>query len=136
MPNNQFLDTNILARFLLGDVVEQSLKIRALFQLAKNDGFKLVVLPEVLIELNYVLQKLYNHSKENITIFLKSILSFDFIICENYEITEQAIEIYRNHNISLEDSYFIQYCLTKNLKFYSFDQKANRVFNKLLKYQD
>jgi predicted nucleic acid-binding protein len=50
---------------------------------------------------------------------------------EKIEILIEALNIYLEHNISLPDSFLIATCNLENLDFYSFDQKANKVYKKL-----
>lgn len=128
-----FLDTNILARFLMGDSMEQSEDVLKLFKRAKNCEIKLFVLPEVFIELNYVLKTQYKIDKQNIVTSYQKILQFSFVECPGGDIFSVALDIFGQNNISLEDSYFINFCLTSGLKFYSFDQKATRIFESLKK---
>jgi predicted nucleic-acid-binding protein len=123
-----FLDTNILTRFLLGDVAEQSQAVAKLFLKAKRLEVKLITLPEVLIELNYALKTHYGLEKEVIMDQIESILDFTFIECIGKATFKKTIKRYKNNNISLEDAYYISFCLENNLEFYSFDKKALKIF--------
>lgn len=127
-----FLDTNILARFLLGDIIEQSQTVLDIFKKAKNSEYKLFIIPEVLIELNYVLKSIYKLQKEDITFEFRKILNFSFIDCLSEETISNALDLFQNNNISFEDAYFISHCLLNELEFFSFDEKANKVYKKLL----
>ena len=127
-----FLDTNIIARLLLGDNVEQGEEVLRLFRSAKKGEQKLHINPEVLIELHYVLAKIYKIDKEQIIKQFTKLLGYSFVKCENHSIFEDALDTFlTDNNISLEDAYFINYCLTKNLQFYSFDEKALKIYKTL-----
>ncbi|MEI6728567.1 MAG: PIN domain-containing protein [bacterium] len=123
-----FLDTNILARLLLGDNMEQGKKTTELLKSAKLGEVELHLSPEVFIELNYVLSKIYGIEKIQIIKEFKNILSYSFIHCQNSDILVNALILFENENISLEDAYYISFCLENNLEFYSFDKKALKIF--------
>lgn len=68
------VDTNVILRFLLGDVQEQSIKAKNIFESAK-DGFLEVIIPEpVFQEVVFVLTKVYKMPKAEVitalTLFL------------------------------------------------------------------
>jgi predicted nucleic acid-binding protein len=128
-----FLDTNILARFLLGDVLEQNLEVLEIFKKAKLKQIQLYIIPEVFLELFYVLHKQYELSKIDIIMEYRKVLNLSFLKCENQPTLLQALDILEIENISLEDAYFISYCLTYHFDFFSFDTKANKIFKELTK---
>ena len=127
-----FLDTNILTRFLLGDVTEQSLVVSKLFLEAKRKKIKLVAVPEVFIELNYALKTHYGLEKDQIIDSIKNVLDFTFIECTNKKTLTKALSIFQEKNISLEDAYYISFSIDNDLDFYSFDKKALKVFKEIL----
>ena len=126
-----FLDTNLIVRYLLGDIESQKNLVVDLIDQASTKKNNLIILPEVLIELNYVLRHHYNLSKELIGLSMGTILKISVIQVWGVEDFEQALNIYQKHNISLEDAYFISCCLQNKLKFISFDKKALGVWEKL-----
>lgn len=126
-----FLDTNILARFLLGDVFEQHSEVLKIFEKAKAKEIALSTLPEVFIELFYVLKTQYDLYKLEIVSQFEKVANFSFLEFENKPIFLEALQTFKNNNISLEDAYFINFCLIKGLEFYSFDQKALKTYQNL-----
>ena len=130
MPN-KFLDTNQLARFILNDVSEQAQIVKNLMELSLKSDFRLVIIPEVIIELNYVLLRIYQMDKILFVTSVKKILNLSSVICDDKSI-KIGIELYQSKNLSLEDCYYIAYCLTNQLEFTSFDRKATNLYQSLL----
>lgn len=124
-----FVDTNILARYLLGDVLEHFTKVNMIFEQAAESKLKLYFVPEVIIELNYVLNKIYEKQKDEVVTALKDLLNLQILQSDQKDALLAALDIYSNNSISFEDSYYIAYSLLNNLEFFSFDSKANKVFN-------
>ena len=74
-----FLDTNIILRFLLKDHLTQSPQARIHLQQAKTGEIKLILIPEIVVELEYVLRKVYKHDKKQLIQDLNSVISFNAI---------------------------------------------------------
>jgi predicted nucleic acid-binding protein len=132
MQTRLFLDTNILVRYLIGDVEDHKKYVVHLFDTALKENKILIILPEVLVELNYVLSHHYEIDKKLIISSLGSILKISVIQIHGIKDFDQVLSIYQNHNLSLEDSLFISYCIQNKLDFVSFDKKALRVFRNLV----
>jgi predicted nucleic acid-binding protein len=125
------LDTNVLARYLIGDVQQQQHEAAALFAKAQDQKVSLHIEPATIIELNYVLTKLYYYPKPAVVSILNDLLSLGILLCDKLETILSAINIHKDNSVGLEDSYYIQLCLEKDLDFYSFDKKALALFKKL-----
>jgi predicted nucleic-acid-binding protein len=130
---SDFLDTNILLRFMLGDVEEHTSFIKILFTKTAENKEILFITPEVLIELKYVLQAHYELSKKEILEAIQGFIDLGFIeVLTDYHLNfDEVLRTYSDENLSLEDCLFIQICLQNDLNIISFDKKLNNVFNKL-----
>jgi len=127
-----FLDTNILLRFLLDDVKEHSVFTQELFHNANENKFKLFIVPEVLVEVRYVLSSFYNFEKKEIVTAINQIIDLSFIeILTNYKLDfGKAIDFHVNKKLSLEDCLYLQICLENNLKLLTFDLKLKKEWEK------
>jgi predicted nucleic-acid-binding protein len=128
---DKFLDTNCLARLILKDNLEQHNSIVELITQASRDGFYLHINVQVIIELIYVLSKIYSVKKSDIVDSIENILNSTTIQCNDFETVYLAISIWKQKNLSIEDCYYISYCLDKKLEFFSFDHQAKKIFESI-----
>jgi|LakMenEpi03Aug12_release.lakeMendotaPanAssembly.Ray.scaffolds.fasta_scaffold372483_2 predicted nucleic acid-binding protein len=130
-----FLDTNILARFIVGDVENQQSIVQKIFNDGNENKLKYYIVPEVLVELNYVLTSHYGFENGEIMETVSNILNLSFIeILTNYKLDfEKVIDFHLNKNLSLEDCLYLQICLENNLKLLTFDLKLKREWEKIVK---
>ena len=70
-----FLDTNILLRFFIQDNQTQFNKAKSYFSQARQRKIKLVLIPQIIIEFEYVLRKVYEQPKSFIYVQLKKIVN-------------------------------------------------------------
>jgi len=75
-------DTNIFLRFLLKDIPAQYLKATELFEDARAKKLRLILVPEVLFELTYVLEKYYKNPREEVARLLRSLVKTPYISLE------------------------------------------------------
>jgi predicted nucleic acid-binding protein len=108
-----FLDTNIIARFIVGDVENQQPIVQKIFNDANEKQLTYYIIPEVLVELNYVLSSHYELSKSEITETISDLLDLSFMeILTNYSLDfAQVTTLHRDTNLSLEDCLYLQICL-------------------------
>ena len=129
----KFLDTNILVRYLLQDVPEQSEFIKNLFSQALSANEELLVLPQVLVELNYVLLNYYQIEKEIVAKLIYEIMAIGFIrISKNSVDFQKALIFYQKYSLSIEDCFYLQCCLENQYTLVSFDKKLVSVYKKCL----
>lgn len=129
----QFLDTNILARFLVGDVPKQQTKVVEIFEKGISLQCKYIVLPEVIMELNYVLSVHYGFDKQTIINNLNEVLDIGFItIPEKNSIDfTKVLDFYEQYNISMEDCLYLQYCIENKIDLVTLDQKLFKIWKKV-----
>ncbi|MEM1312173.1 MAG: PIN domain-containing protein [Patescibacteria group bacterium] len=126
-----FLDTNILARFLVGDVESQQVEVRKIFAKGIDLEYEYILLLEVLIELNYVLTSHYELSKQDFIEAYNMLINLPFItLVTNFD-SSSCIKFYSKLNISLEDSIYLDYCLKNKLELITFDKKLHNAWKKL-----
>lgn len=71
----EVLDTNVLLRFLVGDVTSQQQQAIDWFKEAEKRKRSIIILPIVIAEVCYVLQKFYNKPRREIADVLEIFLS-------------------------------------------------------------
>lgn len=118
------LDTNIILRFILGDVPEQCLKIQDLL-MRQNVMYDVADL--VITEAVYVMQSTYGLSREKIVDGLQKLLWFPEINY-NRNLFDQVFPMYLEHpKLSFNDCCLVVYAnLNEAEPLWTFDQKLVR----------
>lgn len=112
------LDTNVVLRFLLDDVPEQTEKA------AKIIGKDKVYLTDVIIvEVVYVLEKVIGLSRQNITKLVTGFLGFANVVHNPYFLLN-TINLYEHHSsLSIVDCYAAAEAEAYNNKLVTFDKR-------------
>jgi len=96
-------DTNIFLRFFLKDNIAQAEKSKRYIAQAQSGKIKIIILPEVLFEIEYVLRKVYGLDRSAIVYYMYHIAGNDV-----YEVHEQklwitALSLYKKRSVDLND---------------------------------
>jgi predicted nucleic-acid-binding protein len=126
-----FLDTNQLLRLIIQDNLQQYQEVKTLLDKKLEQKINLVFDLQVFFEMQWVLLKSYNLTRNQFIFAIESILEMNTFEISNQNIFQKALKIYKETNLDLEDCYYIQICLEKNYIFASFDQKALKVYQSL-----
>lgn len=120
--NRTLIDTNVLLRYLLDDVEDQSLIAEHLID---GDAW---TTPEVLAEVSYVLESAYHSSREDVHAAL--------CIIENHvelmpqQVSSQAIKVYGDSNLDFVDCMVVAYDQLNISNTLSFDKEINKYLSK------
>jgi predicted nucleic acid-binding protein len=132
MPQEILIDTNVLLRIILKDDPKQLAQITDLLEQAEAGKVNLYCKTISIFEIIFVLSgKIYELEKVEVVEIMQTLLNISVISFEKIEILNESLNIYLENNISFPDSFLIATCTLENLDFYSFDQKANKVYKKL-----
>lgn len=126
-----FVDSNYFLRFLLNDHLKQHQIAKKFFMEAAQGRVQAFTSSIVLFEVYWVLSSFYEKKKADLAPILGKVLDMDFISLTEREILKEAIGIYLNSNLGLEDAYYLAYskkCMAKDFK--TFDKKLYRLFLK------
>lgn len=120
------VDTNIILRYLLND--NQELSSKAIEIIDNNDIF---IPTEVIVEVSYVLNKVYNVERKVISKIINQLIIMENINFENVETIKIAFELYSNRTLDIVDC--LLYAYNKNEKYdvKSFDEKLNKLLVKI-----
>lgn len=119
------VDANIILRYLLDDHPE--LSPRAV-EIIENEE---VLAPlEVLCEVVYVLQKVYQIPREKIQIQLASLIDEPVIAVEKTDVVKMALEMYVNTKIDIVDAFLYAYHAVEDSTIFTFDGKLNKLLQK------
>ena len=109
------IDTNVILRFLLNDVPEQSEQAKTVIE---QGAFTTI---EVIAEVVYVLRKVYQSSREQIYASIMQVA--DEVVIPEYNVLVCAMEYFRVRNLDFVDCVLAARVLLKNETVFSFDKK-------------
>jgi predicted nucleic-acid-binding protein len=125
--NRAFVDTSVLLRFLVQD---DDLKARAVEELllsAPSKGITLHILPVTMLEIAWVLDKVYKLDKKAIRELAESIINTPQLKVEMGEVFLSALKAYEEKNIKFADAVMAFWGLEKGIATtYTYDEKDFR----------
>ncbi len=118
------IDTNVLLRFMLGDVENQE---RLADKLIVNPHHVVGIADATFIELEYALRKHYSFSTSAIADVIEDIMSIRNVNC-NRPLLAEVLSVYRHQKgVSFVDICLDTYAhLTEHSPLYTFDKKLAR----------
>lgn len=124
-----FVDTNYFLRFLLKDNTKQHNQAKELFNSGVQGKCKLFSSTIVYFEIYWVLHSFYGKNKKELCAILENILRLEFIDFEEREILFEAVDLFKDSNLSLEDCYNYSYSKHKKATdIKTFDQILHKKF--------
>lgn len=116
------VDTNIILRYLLQD--SEDLSQKAIEIIDNNEIF---IPTEVIVEVSYVLKKVYNVEKEKIYETIKLLLNMEDVKFQNRETIELAFKIYSEKNFDIVDCMLFAYNRNEKYDIRTFDKKLEKL---------
>lgn len=115
-------DSNIILRYLLND--HETLSEEATVIIENNE----ILLPnEVIAEIVYVLEKVYQVKSEEISDVLLELFKYTNIVVNDIEILEEAFLLFGKRRLDFVDTLLYAYNKVKGYEIYTFDKKLNRL---------
>ena len=96
------IDTNVLARYLVQDDQEQAEQASAFLE-SLNTHKKGYISVIVLIELIWLLRRVYNQSRSQVAMILDELLAIDTLVFEHQALVLQALAIYHTMSSDFSD---------------------------------
>lgn len=122
------LDTNIVARYVLGDIPDHSARASELFRSASSGAVDLFIPATVFVELAHLLHRRLSIPRDRVADTLLDVLRIRGINGENTAAVASALDFWRSTGgLSFPDCYHL--ALTKELgmtEIYTFDRKMDR----------
>jgi uncharacterized protein len=128
MRSEQFLDTNIFLRHLLGDDPAQSPRATAYFQ-AIDQGLRRARISDIVVfEVVFTLERGYRRSKTEIQSAVLPLLELPGILLPRKRKFREVFRLYIDKNISFADAYHAVMMRKLNLsEIVSFDRDFDRI---------
>lgn len=126
------VDTNILLRILVKDDADQMEKALAVIKNVHRLGYKLHVLPVAILEVVWVLEKVYRLSSSRIREIVEGIIFTPGLKVEKAQVFLEALRDYEEKNIKFADALMAYWALSENLSgIVTFDRKHFQRIKKL-----
>lgn len=127
------VDTNVFLRFLLKDHKKHYQTAKKYFTQAKKGKINLILIPQIVLEINYVLKKVYSLPRNRITNILAKLIKSPDLEVQKRELLLKAVEKYKKTNVDLMDLYLYETAQEQNAQILSFDKDFTRI-KKTLKF--
>jgi len=127
------LDTSLILRFLTGDSTEKKEKFKKLIKDTTSGKGTLLVPLIVIIEMVYVLEKIYGIKKEEVRVKVESLLSLPSVEIESEDVVLESLRIYAEENLKFGDAMVLAKSTTSGIKpVYTFDKKDFKKFTDVI----
>ncbi|MDA8089341.1 MAG: PIN domain-containing protein [Nitrospiraceae bacterium] len=119
-----FVDTSVILRILLNDDELKRKASEKLIKEAKNKGISLYLLPVAVMEIVFVLEKVYKLKKHDIQQLVTALLNTPELSIEMEDIFRKAIDAYAEKNIKFADALMAFWGMERGLTtIFTYDEK-------------
>ncbi len=122
------LDTNALVRILIEDDEKQALKVRKLIESVEKKGQQIIILNEVLIETVWILESVYQCTREDIFRFLETLMSTSIFTFSEPQAIRKAVYHFKKGGDFADLVIVMQALHHRARKIFSFDKKLQKSF--------
>lgn len=127
-----FVDTSVILRILVRDDEGKVAAVERLLLSARRSGKRLHVLPVTILEVVWVLDKVYKLDRHSIRELADAILNTGELIVENGEVFRKALAVYEEKNVKFADAVMGIWGIARGLKtVYTYDEKDFRRIGEL-----
>ena len=130
MTNSVLLDSNVVLRYLLDDHPKFVVQSTELFNKIRNGEIKAHISRYVLIEMIFVLDKVYSIPKAEIIKSIIDLLNIKYVVVENKELIYKALDIFDLHNISIVDALLACEAQYLSIELITYDVKLSKLVSK------
>lgn len=121
------VDTNVFLRFLLKDSQKLYQQAEKYFLQAKKGKISLILFPQVLFEIDYVLRGVYSLSRKEAAEILSTLIKSPDLEVRERKSLMNVIEKYKKLNVDLLDIYLHQKAKEQKAKLLSFDKDFGKI---------
>ena len=124
------VDTNVFLRFLLKDHEKHYQTAKKYFIKAKKKKVNLILIPHIVLEINYVLKKVYFLPRKRVVNILAKLIKSPDLEVQKRELLLKTVEKYKKTNIDLMDLYLYETAQQQNAQILSFDKDFKKIGKK------
>ncbi|MDL1971195.1 MAG: type II toxin-antitoxin system VapC family toxin [Candidatus Desulfofervidaceae bacterium] len=128
MPIDAYVDTNVFIRFFVKDNTEKAAGLKRLIQKAREGELVLHIVPIVILEIVWVLEKVYKWPKQEVIELIKALLNTPELKVEMKDVVDQAIKLYESTGIKFADAFIACWVKKRGGKrIYTYDKKHFKI---------
>lgn len=116
------IDANIVLRYPLNDIEQLAEKATNIIE-----DNEILVPNEVIAEIVYVLEKVYQVRNDEIRDTLKKLFQYENIKVDDLELIETALELYGERRLDFVDTLLYTYNKVRKYEVRTFDKKLNKL---------
>src|SRR5450759_1970844 len=125
--NRAFVDTSVLLRFLVKDDDLKARAVEKLLLTASGKGIALHILPVTMLEIVWVLEKVYKFGKKEVRELAEAIINTPHLKVEMGDVFLTALKAYEEKNVKFADAVMAYWGLEKKISIaYTYDEKDFR----------
>jgi len=125
--NRAFVDTSVLLRFLVKDDDLKARAVEKLLRTAPGKGTALHILPVTMLEIVWVLEKVYKFGKKDVRGLAEAIINTTQFKVEMGDVFLKALKAYEEKNVKFADAVMAYWGLEKKISIaYTYDEKDFR----------
>lgn len=121
----KILDANMILRYLVSDNQEMADYVE---NLLINE--KVLVFPEVIAEVIYVMKSVYKYERIAIADGIMEFMSIPNILSNCGNVIYKALETYKDNNLDFVDCVLYAYHIEQGYEVCTFDKKLNKLISK------
>ena len=115
------VDANIVLRYILDEPVELAARAADILEC-----YEVIVPMEIVSEVVYVLQKVYQVPRKEIQVKLCDLLDERLITVQKVEVLRHALSIYGEENLDFADTLLVAYHTVEHCQVETFDKKLQK----------
>jgi predicted nucleic acid-binding protein len=119
---NYWADANLLIRLVTKQPAEHFQRARAILQRAETEGFQLCVHSLVVAECVYVLEGVYEYSREQLSQDLRTVLAMRVLEVRELGVTLATLEAYAQSTLDFVDLFLVELARESGQGVASFDR--------------
>lgn len=122
--NRAFIDTSAILRMLVQDDDLKAKAVENLIRTAPENGLVLYVIPVTILEIVWVLEKVYRYPRKAVRELAEAIINTPQLKVELAVVFLNALKVYEEKNVKLADAVMAFWALEKGITAtYTYDEK-------------
>lgn len=121
----KILDTNMIIRYLIRDNEDMAEQTKHILKTEE-----VLILPEVIAEVIYVMIKVYEYDRIIVADTLIRFVNLSAVILDRPEVVKSGLKFFRNTNLDFVDCLLCAYHTEQGYEVCTFDKKLNKLIEK------
>lgn len=125
--NTYFLDTNVILRVLLNDNPSQAQQGKEFFDRARQGELTLVIIPAIILEIEYVLRKVYQVPREERRNLIVRLIETPYLEIRDRKLLQRTLDRYNSDPFDLVDFFLFESAQDEGAEVLSFDKDFKKL---------